>query len=90
MIGAFSRALVVTWLLAMAASPATADPKLARGLKFQIGVYDPKGSSESSRYRPSRKPVQQDRYAFQTHFCDQIHPSPAAVCATLGAGSTPE
>ena len=33
-----------------------------RHLKFNIGVYDPVGASESSRYSPTRQPVEDDRY----------------------------
>ena len=33
-----------------------------RHLKFNIGVYDPVGASESSRFGPTREPIEDDRY----------------------------
>jgi hypothetical protein len=45
------------------ASVTSAEPDCwSRKLRFKVDVYDPKGSSESSRFRPSRRPAQGDRY----------------------------
>ena len=42
-----------------------------RELRFKVGVYDPQGASETSRNRPSRKPVD-----WSGDFLDLSRPSP--------------
>lgn len=52
-------------LLAMAVTAEAAGIRSdcsGRHLKFNIGVYDPIGASESSRFSPTRQPTEDDRY----------------------------
>jgi hypothetical protein len=53
--------VLIAWVLACALEGACARPDCGRHLNFKVGVYDPQGTSESSKYRPSRKPEDQDR-----------------------------
>ena len=89
----------IAWVLAGAFEGTFARPDCGRHLNFKVGVYDPQGTSESSKYRPSRKPEDQDRYVRRkpalamrwpsggvSSFTDQscpFHSSPATVLSLL-------
>ena len=55
--------MVSIWLLLVATVGAVAPQGPNRRLQISIGTYDPDGSSESSRNRPSRQP-DDHRYVF--------------------------
>lgn len=68
----FSRCLLaLLLLLAVAAEAAVQRGGCGRHLKFNIGIYDPVGASESSRFSPTRQPIEGDREKL-----DLSHPSP--------------
>lgn len=60
----FSRSLLTLLLLGVVATEAAVQRGDCRGrhLKFNIGIYDPVGASESSRFSPTRQPIEEDRY----------------------------
>ena len=62
MMGNALNIVLIAGVLAYAFEGAFARPDCGRHLNFKVGVYDPQGSSESSKYRPSRKPEDQNRY----------------------------
>jgi len=66
--------LLALWTLTTPASSVSDSDSDAsrRSLHFKVGVYDPQGASETSRNRPSRKPVK-----WQGDMIDLSKPSPS-------------
>ena len=59
--GIFNVAAFLVCVLAVNSVP-NSEAASGRGVKAVIGTFEPQGTSETSRLRPSRRPVSGDRY----------------------------